>query len=280
MKKNSLIAVVPLILVASLIGTFIGHVDAPSISPRAQISALDTLGHGALPDWDADAQVKLGWIFDDPTNPQDSTPLEGWNTAIGDIPIWDYNSTREAFGEPGQWYIKIPNLINDNPAKKFWISWVYEFDSYIEGPRSVTNLDWYPDEGYTNFLNTEEWFDSVGNPTDDHELASTARVTQSLEMNPNPEYEEVWLGVKGSGKRALEVYIETLCVIELEPEPVIIGPGELPEWHEDAQVQLGWIFDDPTNPQDSVPLEGWNTAIGDTPVWSYDKFLTLMNLIP
>jgi len=29
---------------------------------------------------------------------------------------------------------------------------------------------------------------------------------------------------------------------------VIIGPGELPQWHANSQVQLGWIFTDPINP--------------------------------
>ncbi|MHA2278641.1 MAG: hypothetical protein ACXAC2_22920, partial [Candidatus Kariarchaeaceae archaeon] len=275
MKKNSLLAIVPLILVASLIGTFIGHVDAPAISPRAQISALAaTIGPGDLPDWDADAQVKLGWIFDDFSNPQDSAPLTGWDKAIGDIPVWDYNETGKFNGDPAQWYIRIPNVANDNPMKKFWMNWVYRTDPAFEGTETATNFDWFPFEKYENYIVSSNTFDINGNPTSDTDLIAYTRMTFTVDMYPNPEYEDIWLGVFGS-QYITEFYIETYCLIEEpEPEPVIIGPGELPEWHEDAQVQLGWIFDDPTNPQDTTPLDGWNTAIGPIPVWNYDSTRT------
>ncbi|MHA1991574.1 MAG: hypothetical protein ACW98A_11465, partial [Candidatus Hodarchaeales archaeon] len=275
MKKNSLFAIVPLILVASLIGTFVGHVDSPSLSPRAQISVLTaTIGPGDIPDWDADAQVKLGWIFDDSYNPQDSTPLDGWNTAIGDVPVWDYNATRDLDGSPAQWYIRIPNLANDNPMKKFWMTWVYRVDPASESMETSTNIDWYPFDDYENYQVTGESFDGNGNPTDNVDLIAYSRMTFSVDMYPNPEYEDIWLGVY-EAQYVTEVYIETFCIVEIQPEPVIIGPGELPEWHEDAQVQLGWVFDDPTNPQDTAPLEEWNTAIGDTPVWSYEPTRTI-----
>jgi hypothetical protein len=50
-------------------------------------------------------------------------------------------------------------------------------------------------------------------------------VTHSLDLYPNPEYEEIWLGVYGGSEYAEEVYIKTLCVTETVPEPVEIGPG-------------------------------------------------------
>ena len=202
--------------------------------------------------------------------------MPGWDTAVGDIPSWAYDPDGTAFGYPAQWYVRIPNLINDNPSKKFWISWVYEFDTYIEGTRSATNIDWYPDSGSGNVLYEEEWFDSEGEITTDYLQATHARITHSLDLYPNPQYEDVWLGVYGGSKNAVEVYIKTLCVEEIEPEPVIIGPGTLPDWHEDAQVQLGWIFDDPTNPGDSNPLPGWDTAVGDIPSWSYEPERTVI----
>ncbi|MFX1515728.1 MAG: hypothetical protein ACFFC6_05420 [Promethearchaeota archaeon] len=235
------------------------------------------IGPGTLPDWHEDAQVQLGWIFEDPLNPGDSEPLLGWDTAIGEIPTWTYDPDGTIYGHPAQWYIHIPNLINDNPSKKFWISWVYEFDQYIEGPRSATNIDWNPDSGHSDPQTLEEWFDSEGEPTTDHLLATHARVTQYLDLYPNPEYEDVWLGVYGESKNALEVYIKTLCVEEIEPEPIIIGPGTLPDWHEDAQVQLGWIFDDPLNPGDSDTLPGWDISIGDIPTWSYQADRTVLD---
>jgi hypothetical protein len=172
-----------------------------------------------LPDWHADAQVQLGWIFDDPINPQDSDPLTGWDKAIGDIPAWSYDPDRMEFDQPAQWFIRIPNLNNDNPAKKVWISWVYEFDTSLDGDQSATNIDWYPNSGSENPQYAEEWFDSDGNPTTDSLQAVYGRITASLDLYPNPQYEDIWLGVYGDSKNALEVYIKTLCVTEVEPEP-------------------------------------------------------------
>ncbi|UCG03449.1 MAG: hypothetical protein JSW11_05535 [Candidatus Heimdallarchaeota archaeon] len=233
------------------------------------------IGPGTLPDWHEDAQVQLGWIFDDPLNPGDSTPLTGWDIAIGEIPTWTYDPDGTVYDHPAQWYIRIPNLVNDHPSKKFWISWVYEFDTYIEGIRSATNIEWYPDSGHENVQYLEEWFDSDGELTTDYLQATHARVTHSLDLYPNPQYEDVWLGVYGGSKNAVEVYIKTLCVEEIEP--VTIGPGTLPDWHEDAQVQLGWIFDDPLNPGDSTPIPGWDKAIGDIPTWSYEAERTVLD---
>ena len=41
---------------------------------------------------------------------------------------------------------------------------------------------------------------------------------------------------------------------------IAIGPGNLPGWHAKSQVQLGWDFADPTNPQMSDLLPGWDDA--------------------
>ncbi|MFX1283106.1 MAG: hypothetical protein ACFFB5_05590 [Promethearchaeota archaeon] len=277
MKEAKLFQFIALISIVTLAPMLTGTKILPAIPANVKVDEIPgEIGPGTLPDWHEDAQVQLGWIFDDPTNPQESTPLPGWDKAIGDIPVWSYIPNRTAFGYPAQWYIRIPNLINDNPSKKFWISWVYEFDTYLpEGLRSATNLEWYPDSGHGEPQYLEEWFDSDGELTTDFLQATHARVTQNLDLYPNPQYEDVWLGVYGGSKNAVEVYIKTLCVEEVEP--VTIGPGTLPDWHEDAQVQLGWIFDDPTNPQNTSPLPGWDKAIGDTPVWSYNPNQTILD---
>lgn len=170
------------------------------------------IGPGALPGWHANSQVQLGWNFYDPTNPQNSSPLPGWDKAIGDIPVWNYQADRIVWEQPGQWYIRIPNLINDNPIKHFWISWVYFFDPYTQGPRAFTNIDWNPGTGYGNYQQIEEWFDESGNPTTNHMVARYARITISLNLYPNPQYEDIWLGTKGVSMEALEVYVKTLCI--------------------------------------------------------------------
>ena len=180
---------------------------------------LVEIGPGTLPDWHTDAQVQLGWIFDDPLNPQNSSPLVGWDKAIGTIPTWSYDPDRVVFDQPAQWYIRIPNLINDHPSKKIWISWVYEYNNSLEGDQIATNINWYPNSSMENPQFLEEWFDSDGNLTTNPLEAVYGRATASADLYPNPHYEDIWLGVYGESQNALEVYLKTLCVEEIEPEP-------------------------------------------------------------
>jgi hypothetical protein len=177
------------------------------------------IGPGDLPDWHANSQVQLGWNFADSTNPQNSAPLPGWDIAIGAIPVWNYDADRTAWGQPGQWYIRIPNLINENPVKHFWISWVYSFDPITPGPRAFTNLDWFPGTGYGNVEQTAAMFDSSGSPTPNHFDAAYERITISYDLYPNPNYEDIWLGTEigiNTPMQVLEVYVKTICVAACE----------------------------------------------------------------
>ncbi|MFX1505735.1 MAG: hypothetical protein ACFFDC_06425, partial [Promethearchaeota archaeon] len=177
------------------------------------------IGPGTLPEWHADAQVQLGWIFDDPTNPQDSDPLVGWDKAIGEAPTWSYDPERVVFDRPAQWYIRIPNVINDHPSKKVWISWIFEYDGSLEGEQSPISIDWSPNTGMENPQSIEEWFDSEGILTTESSEAVYGRITASLDLFPNPQYEDIWLGVNGESQSILEVYLKTICIEEIEPEP-------------------------------------------------------------
>jgi len=203
-----------------------------SVSSRSVLTVEQTsIGPGTLPDWHEDAQVKLGWVFDDPTNPQNSDPLPGWNISIYImLPAWDYDPGRIVWDQPGQWHIRIPNLDNDRPVKHFWISWVYDFDTYLPGLRSATSIDWFPDDGSGNFQYSEEWFDSDGNLTTNFMEAVYARATLSVNLYPNPQYEDIWLGTYGLLALAREVYILTLCPLtptevffNLNPNPASVG---------------------------------------------------------
>jgi len=189
------------------------------------------LGPGQLPDWQAEAQVKVGWVFDDPTNPQNFSPLPGWEQYFGDVPTWDYDPQRVMWGQPAQWYVRIENLVNQNPVKQFWISWVYSFDPFTSGPRAFTNMEWSPFVGYGNFTRSEEWFDVNGNPTTNHLNASYARITISLDMYPNPPYEDVYLGTASGSMMAMEVYIMTECL-----------EGCMCDLHEDGKCDMqDWL---------------------------------------
>jgi hypothetical protein len=138
--------------------------------------------------------------------------LSGWDEAIGEIPVWDYDADRMAWGHPGQYYILINNLVNNNPVKHMWISWIYDFDTLASGTRVATNIDWYPFTGLQDHGLVDEWFDSSGNPTTNYLNAVYGRITFNLDLYPNPEYEEIWLGLYSNTHYVREVYVKTLCV--------------------------------------------------------------------
>jgi hypothetical protein len=196
----------------------------------APIYSYGAIGPGPLPDWHNDSQVQLGWVFVNPTSPQNTDIVPLWDKYVGGtLPSWNYDSSRTAWEQPAQWYIRIPNLVNDNPVKNFWISWVYEFDTLHPGPRSATNIDWPTDADpqYGNDSYNEVWFISPGVTTTNYLLANYAQVTMSLDLYPNPPYEDVYLGIfdgPGSPKYATEVYIKTRCV-PIPPALYLMGSG-------------------------------------------------------
>ena len=145
--------------------------------------------------------------------------MPGWDKAIGETPTWSYDPERVVFDRPAQWYIRIPNVINDHPSKKVWISWVFEYDNSLEGEQSPIGINWDPNTGMENPQSMEEWFDSEGILTTESSEAVYGRITASLDLFPNPEYEDIWLGVNGESQRILEVYLKTICIEEIEPEP-------------------------------------------------------------
>ena len=164
--------------------------------------------------------MKLGWIFDDPNNPQDSDIQVGWDRYVGGEPTppdWDYDAARlEPWGNnPGQWYIQVPNLINNNPTKHFWLSYVYERDNTYQGPRAFTNMSWFPFFTYETIDVYEEMFDINGDPTGNPFEAAYGRMTIIYDMSPNPQYEEIYIGVTGSPAGSfhlVEAYVITQCV--------------------------------------------------------------------
>ena len=184
------------------------------------------IGPSAEPAWEQDAQVKVGWIFGDPQNPQNTGVFPGWDRYIGNQPVWDYDADRVVYETPGQWHIQIPNLDNDNPFKHFWLSFVYERDTLSEDLQSYINIDWSPFEDYANYVvNDEQWFDINGGPTTDPYLAVYGRMLVTVDMYPNPAYEDIWIGLN-QGFDLREAYTITQCV----PEPAtvaLLGLGSL-----------------------------------------------------
>ena len=183
-----------------------------------------TFGPGALPPFVDDAQMRVGWVFDDPKTPEGSGFAPGWDNPIGD-PVWDYESGRTFGPDPAQWYIRLQNVIDTLPVKHFWLSYVYERDNTYESTRTFTNIDWYPVTGMDNFTYGGEWFDASGNPTTDPYAGVYGRLTMSLDMFPNPDYEDLWIGLAGSepspgndGFDLLEVYVLSQSI----PEPATV----------------------------------------------------------
>jgi hypothetical protein len=135
-------------LISASSGDFVG-VQVVSIGPPSP-----------LPVWEADAQVKLGWEFETPTNPATYQLVPGWDRAIGAIPTWSYDPYRIAFGAPGQWYIQIPNVRNDEGIKHFGISWVYTRDPLVGlDLYTETRIEWHPLSGHAVIDYSEELFE-------------------------------------------------------------------------------------------------------------------------
>jgi len=205
-----------------------------------------TIGPATQPGWEPQAQVKLGWIFGDPTNPQNTGAMSGWDKWVGSQPVWSYDGNRVDpwGGNPAQWYIRIPNLNNENPYKHFWMSYVYEHDNTYEDNRSFTNVDWFPFEDFAVISVQGEMFDSSGNPTNNVDLGVYGRMTVVYDMYPNPQYEDIYLGVAGTpfnDFKLLEVYIMTQCVAACD-------------FDEDGSVNFRDI---------AVLALAWSTKLGD-----------------
>lgn len=197
-------------------------------------SATGAIGPPPAPPWEAGAQLKLGWVFDDPKNPQLTAPMAGAVLPPGaTTPVWDYDSLRTLGGNPAQWYIRLPNVIDLLPVKHFALSYVYERDTTYESNRNFTDLEWEPFIGFDNFQTTEELFDAAGGPTTILDDAVLARFNVTVDMFPNPDWEDLWIGIAGDepspggdGFDLLEVYIITQSI----PEPAtvsLIGIGAL-----------------------------------------------------
>lgn len=264
--------VVVFVLLSSLLLAFdvYGHAQTATIAAEQ-----GSIGPNTLPGWHEDAQVQLGWIFHDPTNPQNFLPLPGWNISVGNIPFWDYNSSRLAWGHPGQWYIRIPNLDNDAPVKSFWISWVYDFDHYLTQPRTATNIAWFPKYDSRNYQYLEEWFDSDGSLTTNKHDAVYARVTMSIDIYPNPQYEDIWLGTHGSVALAREVYILTCSFTVLDVTDPVANAGLDRTVNEDDVTTLNG-----TASADNVAVAAYTwtfmdvtakTLTGETPAYTFSN---------
>jgi hypothetical protein len=93
------------------------------------------------------------------------------------------------------------------------------------GTRITTNVDWSPFTGWADLGFSDEWFDSNGNPTSDNQRAAFGHFTWAFDMYPNPEYEEIWLGLFSPGYFAKEVYLKTICVEGCEGD--IDGDGDV-----------------------------------------------------
>jgi hypothetical protein len=193
------------------------------VAVTAATSTAVVIGPSQGPDWQAIAQVKLGWVFGDPKNPQNTDPLAGWDLYVGGtLPRWDYDAARHFGSDPAEWYIRLPNVIDLLPRKYFWLSYVYERDNTYAGPRAFTNIDWYPATGFENFGLREEWFDASGNPTSESYSGVFARINLTVDLLPNPDYEDLWIGTTGDGASPggdgwdlVEVYVMTVSI----PEP-------------------------------------------------------------
>jgi hypothetical protein len=167
------------------------------------------IGPPAPPSWESDAQVKLGWVFDDPQNPENAITEPDWNLAVGTPPSWDYDAGRVAFTYPAQWHIEIPHEVNSDQMQRFWFSFVYEFEATLPGnPSLFSSVVPLPSQSTQGFSFVDEWFTASGDPTTDYQQAEYGRWTAQLEMYPSPDSVELFLGTEPSlSMDVYEVYV-------------------------------------------------------------------------
>jgi hypothetical protein len=172
----------------------------------ASPASAQIVGAGDLPDWEADAEIKLGWAFDTPTTPGTATPLTGWDVTPGDDPVWDYDADREMWDNPAQWHVLLTNVEDTGDSMSFMIAWVW---AYVGDHPFFTNLEWDPFDSYDNLVGFDEMFDIGGVVTTDTGEAAYGRFTQTVDMYPNPDTIDVYLGVpvEATGMELVEAYV-------------------------------------------------------------------------
>jgi hypothetical protein len=172
-------------------------------------AAALVIGPPAAPAWATNAHLRLGWVFDTPTNPGASSPLAGWTTAPAGTPVWDYDAGRVAFTYPAQWHTALNNGTNDHQMQYFWFSFVYDFSATPPGnPSLYSSVVAQPSNGNQGFSFVDEWFTGAGAPTTNHEQAVYGRWTAQLQMWPSPDTVEIFLGTAPAlGIHVREVYL-------------------------------------------------------------------------
>ena len=179
---------------------------ALAVCSMTAAASAQVVGPPDLPDWEGDAQIKLGWTFDTPTTPESATPLTDWDVCPGTVPSWAYDADLEMWDQPAQWYLPLENVDEPGDKMNFMVSWVY---SYVGDHEFYTNLSWDPFDDYENMTGAGELFDSEGTLTTDTGSAAYGRFTQSVDMLPDPETIDVYLGVDpaATGMELVECYI-------------------------------------------------------------------------
>jgi hypothetical protein len=172
-------------------------------------AAALVIGPPAAPAWATDAHVRLGWVFDTPTNPGASSPIVGWTLAPAGIPTWDYDAGRVAFTYPAQWHTSLNNGSNDHQMQYFWFSFVYDFAPTPPGnPSLYSSVVAQPSNGNQGFSFVDEWFTGAGAPTTNYQQAVYGRWTAQLQMWPSPDTVEIFLGTAPAlGIHVREVYL-------------------------------------------------------------------------
>lgn len=184
-----------------LIAVFAGAVLLSAAAAEAQV-----VGPPELPDWAGEAQIKLGWEFDDSLAPQTSNPIQGWDVAPQSIPSWHYFSDAIEYENPAQWQVQLDNGEGTGELMRFLVSWVY---TYVGDHGFYTSIAWDPSDSYENFDTQEDYFDDQGQAVDDPQQASFGRFTQTVDMYPDPDTIDVYLGVDfdAEGMLLAEAYL-------------------------------------------------------------------------
>ena len=179
------------------------------------IASAIQIGPGGGPSgWPETPQIKLGWDFGDPHNPESAKLFSSWNRFPSGTPTaWDYTEYQKEAGQPAQWHNTLPVPQSDDTNMPYvdtyvWYSFVYDYNKFWTGPGSYfhrphtifsTLYAYRPDGTKATFSlqksYSEIYFDKNGNQVTDLNKAKYACFTRAYKLeNDQLDHIEFYFG--------------------------------------------------------------------------------------
>jgi len=138
----------------------------------------------------------------------------------GTLPTWAADATwtdLQSTYSATSYDVTIPNVFPSDGVN-IWFSFVYDRDPYQPGgARYSTDINWGDSNyGYGNYATSEQWFTSTGTATTNPLLGQYGRVTTSVDLYGDLDWESVAFQTLGNSGNITELYV----YVNQNPMPV------------------------------------------------------------